>query len=318
MMGEEHLIGRLRRVPLREVWAHEALDFTPWLELNPDALGEVLDFTVDNIERERAAGDFSVDLVAEDQSGDVVVIENQLERSDHDHLGKLVTYVAAMEAKRAIWIVSQPRPEHVAAISWLNESVAADFYLVQVEAIRISDSPAAPLLTLITGPSIEAKQVGAEKQERAERHDLREAFWEGLLERAAEKTRLHSAVRPNKDSWLSAGSGRSGVHFTYLIRRHDAGAYLQLEGSDQAQNHAVFDQLVAERDRIEREFGGPLKWDKVEGRKRCAIGVDIPGGGYQDDPDSWPAIQDRMVDSMARLEAVFKPMIGGLPKMHEG
>src|ERR1700761_2950298 len=115
-------------------------------ERNLDALGEVLDFTVDNIERERAAGDFSVDLVAEDQSGDVVVIENQLERSDHDHLGKLVTYVAAMEAKRAIWIVSQPRPEHVTAITWLNESVAADFYLIQVEAIRIGDSPAAPLL----------------------------------------------------------------------------------------------------------------------------------------------------------------------------
>jgi hypothetical protein len=316
-MFEDAAIGRLRRVPLREVWAHEALDFTPWLEQNPDALGEVLDFSVENIERERAAGDFSVDLVAEDQSGDLVVIENQLEKSDHDHLGKLVTYVAALEAKRAIWIVSQPRPEHVTAISWLNESLAADFYLIQVEAIRIGESPAAPLLTLITGPSAEAKQVGAEKQERAERHDLREAFWAGLLERAADRTRLHSAVRPNKDSWLSAGSGRSGVHFTYLIRRHDAGVYLQLEGSNQAQNHAVFDRLFADRDRIESEFGGPMKWDKVEGRKRCVIGVDLPGGGYQDDSDSWPAVQDEMVDAMVRLEKVFRPVVAGLPKMHE-
>jgi hypothetical protein len=317
-MFEDTSIGRLRRVPLREVWAHEALDFTPWLEQNPDALGEVLDFQVDNIERERAAGDFSVDLVAEDQSGDVVVIENQLERSDHDHLGKLITYTAALEARRAIWMVSRPRPEHVTAIAWLNESAAADFYLVQVEAVRIGDSPAAPLLTLITGPSLEAKQVGAEKQERAERHDLREAFWAGLLERAGSKTRLHSAVRPNKDSWLAAGSGRSGVHFTYLIRRHDAGAYLQLEGSNQAQNHAVFDQLLAERRAREAEFGGQLKWDKVENRKRCAIGVDLSDGGYQDDPDSWPEIQDRMADAMARLETVFRPFISGLPKMHEG
>jgi hypothetical protein len=303
---------------LREVWAHEALDFTPWLELNPDALGEVLDFSIENIEREHAAGDFSVDLVAEDQSGDVVVIENQLERSDHDHLGKLITYTAALEAKRAIWIVSQPRPEHVTAISWLNESVASDFYLIQVEAIRIGDSPAAPLLALITGPSVEAKQVGAEKQERAERHDLREAFWAGLLGRAADRTRLHSAVRPNKDSWLSAGSGRSGVHFTYLIRQHDAGVYLQLEGSSQAQNHSVFDELFTDRDRIESEFGGPLKWDKVETRKRCVIGVDIPGGGYQDDPEAWSAIQDAMVDAMVRLESVFGPVVDRLPKMHSG
>jgi hypothetical protein len=124
-------------------------------------------------------------------------------------------------------------------------------------------------------------------------------------------------VRPNKDSWLSAGSGRSGVHFTYLIRQHDAGAYLQLEGSNHAQNHAVFDQLFAERDRIEREFGGPLKWDKVETRKRCVIGVDIPGGGYQSDPESWPMVQDKMVDAMVRLESVFRPTIGGLPKMHD-
>jgi hypothetical protein len=105
------------------------------------------------------------------------VIENQLERSDHDHLGKLVTYLAAFEAKTAIWIVIDPRPEHVGAITWLNESGSdASFFLVKVEAIRIGISPAAPLLTLITGPSAETRQVGAQKQERAERHDLREVF----------------------------------------------------------------------------------------------------------------------------------------------
>jgi hypothetical protein len=303
---------------LREVWPHEALDFTPWLERNPDALGEVLDLSIENIERERSAGDFSVDLVAEDQVGGLVVIENQLEKSDHDHLGKLITYVAALEASAGIWIVSQPRPEHVGAVTWLNESQAAGFYLLQAEAVRIGGSLPAPLLTLITGPSEETRKVGAEKQERAERHDLREAFWSGLLERAAGKTRLHSAVKPNKDSWLAAGSGRSGVHFTYLVRRHDAGAYLILEGSNQAQNHAVFDSFIADRDHIEADFGESLVWDKVETRKRCQIGVNLHVGGYQSEPESWPEIQDAMVDAMARLELVFKPVVAGLPKMHEG
>ena len=111
------MIGKLQRVPLREVWRHEALDFTRWLEDNYDVLNDILDITLSNVEREQAAGAFNVDLVAEDGSGSLVVIENQLEKSDHDHLGKLITYLTALEARTAIWIVSEPRPEHVRAIS---------------------------------------------------------------------------------------------------------------------------------------------------------------------------------------------------------
>jgi len=103
------MIGRLERVPLREVWRHEALDFTSWLEKNLDVLNEVLDITLSDAEREQAAGTFSVDLVATDSSGNPVVIENQLGKSDHDHLGKLITYLTAIDAKAAIWIVTEPR-----------------------------------------------------------------------------------------------------------------------------------------------------------------------------------------------------------------
>ena len=97
-------IGRITRVKLREVWKHEALDFTTWLEDNTDVLNEVLDFNLVSVEREKAAGDFSVDLVGEDEDGQTVIIENQLEKSDHDHLGKVLTYLAAMDARAAVWI----------------------------------------------------------------------------------------------------------------------------------------------------------------------------------------------------------------------
>ncbi|MCO5328249.1 MAG: hypothetical protein M9964_14540, partial [Solirubrobacterales bacterium] len=187
-------IDKIRRVQLREVWPHEALDFTTWLEHNPDALSDVLGLELVSVEREQRAGSFSVDLVAEVHTGAKVVIENQLERSDHDHLGKLITYLVALEAQVAIWIVSEPRPEHVGAITWLNESPGASFYLVKLEAIRIGDSPAAPLLTLITGPSDETRELGEQKKEFAERHGIRRAFWESLLERARQRTSLHSAV----------------------------------------------------------------------------------------------------------------------------
>lgn len=101
-------------------------------------VNEALGLSLVGVERERSAGDFSVDLVAEDESsGNPVVIENQLEKSDHDHLGKLLTYLVAMGADTAIWIVSEPRPEHVSTISWLNESSSASFYLLKVEAVKI-------------------------------------------------------------------------------------------------------------------------------------------------------------------------------------
>jgi RecB family endonuclease NucS len=113
------------------------LDFTQWLQENIDVLNSALDLTLVNVDREQAAGSFSIDLVAEDEGGGMVIIENQLEKSNHDHLGKLITYLTAIGAKAAIWIVSDPRPEHVAAITWLNESGSASFYMVKVEAVRM-------------------------------------------------------------------------------------------------------------------------------------------------------------------------------------
>ena len=300
-------------MPLREVWLHEARDFTTWLERNPDALSDLLDFPLENVERERRAGSFSVDLVAEDQSGDTVVIENQLEKSDHDHLGKLITYLSALEAKAAIWIVSEPRPEHVGAITWLNESPLARFYLVKAEAVQIGDSPAAPLLTLITGPSQEAREVGAQKQERIERHDLREAFWASLLERAKLRSRLHSGVSAGTDTWLSAGSGRSGIHYTYVLRQHDTDVELRIEGPKKAENHEIFDALSEHRVDIEEAFGEPLEWNLLEGRKKCSIKKNLVAGGYRADREAWPEIQDSMIDAMTRLEEAVKSRIAALP-----
>src|SRR2546427_9279425 len=163
-------IGKLERVSLREVWKHEAKDFTQWLQENIDVLNSALDLNLVNVDRERETGDFSIDLVAEDDGGGTVIIENQLEKSNHDHLGKLVTYLTGMGARSAIWIVSDPRPEHVAAVAWLNESSSADFYMVKVEAVRIGGSPAAPLFTVVCGPSEGKKDVGQGQKGIARRH----------------------------------------------------------------------------------------------------------------------------------------------------
>ena len=192
-------IAKLERVDLREVWKHEAHNFTQWLENNIDALNDALDLSLVNV-RSGAGGWLivSINWLAEDEGGGTVIIENQLEKSDHDHLGKLITYLTAMSAKAAIWIVSDPRPEHVAAVAWLNESSSAAFYMVKVEAVKIGDSPPATLFTLIVGPSQETKSAGQAKKELAERYGIRKRWWTQLIERSAkieQAARAHNAGR---------------------------------------------------------------------------------------------------------------------------
>lgn len=306
-------IGKIRRVPLREVWRHEAHDFTAWLRDNIDVLNDALNLSLSNAEREQAAGDFSVDLVAEDESENPVVIENQLEKSNHDHLGKLLTYLVAIGARTAIWIVADPRPEHVSAIAWLNESSSASFYLLKVEAIRIGNSPPAPLLTLVVGPSEESREVGETKKELAERHVIRHRFWKDLLERAAKRTSLHANISPNRHSWVGASTGIRGLSFNYTIRQHDAGAELYIDrGKDSGtENEDIFNQLARSKEEIEAAFGGPLDWQRLEGARACRIKKEITLGGYRDE-QLWPEIQDAMINAMIRLEKALRPHINAL------
>jgi len=307
------VIGKIERVPLREVWRHEALDFTTWLEESLDVLNDVLDITLSGAEREQSAGSFSVDLVAEDESGNPVIIENQFGKSDHDHLGKLITYLTAIDAKAAIWIVSHPRPEHVAAITWLNESASAAFYLVKVEAIRIGDSPPAPLLTLIVGPSEEGREAGRTKKELAERYAIRERFWSQLLATACTKTRLHANISPSQQGWIATGAGKQGLRYDYVVRQNDSDVELYIDrGKDtEAENKVIFDRLAQSKEAIEADFGEPLEWQRLEGKRACRIKKNIDLGGYRDE-DKWPQIHHAMIDAMIRLEKALKPYIARL------
>jgi hypothetical protein len=306
------MVGKIQRVSLREVWKHED-DFTVWLQDNIDVLNDALDLELKSPEREQAAGDFSVDIVAVDDKGNPVVIENQLEKSDHDHLGKLLTYLVAMNAKAAIWIVSDPRPEHVNTIAWLNESSSGDFYLVKVETIRINESLPAPSLTLIVGPSEEAREIGRKKQELVGREELLFRFWKGLLEKAKKKTKLHSNISPIKDQWISFGAGRNELGYIYAIRQHDVQIELNIYGGKESEktNIAIFHALEENKKNIETAFGEALEWQPKEGKKKCRIRKVITIGGYCDE-DRWPEIQDAMVDAMIRLEKAFRPYIANL------
>jgi hypothetical protein len=237
------------------------------------------------------------------------VIENQLEKSNHDHLGKLITYLTNVEeTKTAVWIVSEPRPEHINAVTWLNESTEASFYLVKVEAIRIADSPAAPLLTLIVGPSQEARAVGERNRSLKERHEVRHRFWTGLLAEAKKRSPLHAGRSPGYETWINAGAGRSGIEYSYTVREHDCAVELYIDrgpGSDD-ENLRILQALREKRSEIETAFGGKLDWQEMSGRRACRIRAQVAPQGYRDEAE-WPATWTAMADAMVMLEAAVRP-----------
>ncbi|MBD3293434.1 MAG: DUF4268 domain-containing protein, partial [Armatimonadia bacterium] len=296
-MGEIPMtnIGRIKRVDLREVWPHEAYDFTQWLGENLDVLSEELGIMLTDAETEGSAGDFSVDVIARDDRDRTVVIENQLERSDHDHLGKLLTYFAMMNAEAAIWIVSEARPEHVSAVSWLNENSDADFYLVQVEAIKIEGSPPAPLVRRVVGPSVETRKVRDDKRKLSETQRVLHQFWTELLERASDHDfALHSSVSAQPRHYLGTSVGK-GLGLGYHVTRNASRVHLYIDrGSDKGdENEAILEALHEDRESIEAAFKEGLTWERLDQRRACRISYEMDNGGYEDE-DRWPEIHESM------------------------
>ena len=303
-------IARLEPMLLRDLWKHEARDFTAWLAENLDLLGNAIGTDLTLVSTETSAGAFSADILAEDGEGHTVIIENQLERTDHDHLGKLITYMSNLDAKTAIWVTSDPRPEHEKAVNWLNEALPADtgFYLVKLQAYRIAGSPPAPLLTVVAGPSEAGREIGQQKKDLAERHILRLQFWEQLLQRAKQQTQIHARISPGKDNWVSAGAGKSGLTYAYVVLMDGARVELYIDTGDAEKNKTIFDHLADKREQIDGEFGQSLDWQKLEHKRASRIALLIAGGGLTQQ-DTWPDLQDRMISAMVRLHAALQPHI---------
>lgn len=309
-------IGKIKKVPLREIWKNEAYNFTSWLSENLDSLSEVLEINLALTQKEKEVGTFSLDILAEGENGEVVIIENQLEKTDHDHLGKLLTYFTNLDAKIAIWIAAHPRDEHKKAIDWLNENSpdTVGFYLVKVEAIRINDSDAAPLFTIESEPTEVAKSVGMEKRELAERQILLKKFWTNLLDYSLTKTRLFSNISPPPYTWIGAGIGKTGtgINLSITNTRGQVEVYLDRGSDSQELNKQRFDILHSHRREIEKVFGKPLIWDRLDKKRASRIAYRSEGIGLADQ-ENWPELQKRMIDGAISLNEAVKPYISKLP-----
>lgn len=311
-------IGRIDRVPLRDVWPHEARDFTTWLECNLDLLGDLLGLQFSEALREASAGDFSVDLVAEDDAGNTIVIENQFGRSNHDHLGKVLTYLAMREAHGAVWVVEEPRPEHVRAVSWLNDSSSGRFYLVKIEAVRIGDSLPAPLMTLIVGPSEASGAIARVKKEDEERDRALAGFWAGLVALASEAGHVAADTPLPRTNWLPVPSGTRGLIYYYVIRRDYPRIELAIDRGRTSpeiagENRGILGQLREREAEIASAMAGlPVEWESGENRHVSKVCVRLRTGGHRSPAEEWPAIQAAMVGAMALLRSALDPHIRAL------
>jgi len=274
-----------------------------------DEIGEAVGLRIEDAESERSTGNFSVDIVAKLQDGSPIIIENQLEKSDHDHLGKLLTYLAAVDAKAAIWVVAEPRQEHIAAVGWLNESGLADFYLVKVEAVRIAESSPAPLFTKIVGPSEGASIAGDAKKELNSSDKSRIRYWQGLL--GTERSHPHSNISSGPYTYIQTGAGKTGVLYIHSIRKHSTRVEVYIDTTDGELNNRYFDKLFLNKEGIESDFGHALNWMRLDGKRACRIEYTIEEGGLMDD-EKWDGIHKNMIDLMLRLEVAMKPRINSL------
>jgi hypothetical protein len=303
-------LGRLEAVEVRQVWEREARDFTPWLLENPDRLAESLGIDLDLTAAEHPVGGFSLDLVGEDLTNDcVLIVENQLEGTDHAHLGQLLTYAAGTGAGTIVWIATSFRDEHRQAIDWLNENTPPEihFFGIEIRLVRIGASSPAPLLDVVAQPNDWQKQVReVARAERASGRDpLYLAFWARFLERVKSEypswtKRSHSTT----DNWLNMPGPFQGTWLNpSFARGKRLRQELYIDTGDAEANKRLFDHLRAHREIMEAAYGGALDWEELPDKRACRI-ADYTDGWIQQQ-DRFEEFVDWFVDRGARLRAAL-------------
>jgi hypothetical protein len=307
-------LGKLERVPLREAWRHEANDFTPWLaeESNLAVLADALDLSdLALVATEHRVGEFKLDILC--ISGDEqVIIENQLEKTDHTHLGQLLTYAAGTGARKVIWVAESFRPEHVAALDFLNQNTTDDlnFFAVEVELWRIGDSALAPKFEVVAKPNAWARigreQARAAAQSTPARQRQLE-LWQALVEAVAVRAPELRPQRPRPQHWLNLSVGRSGFALaaTASLRDDRLGVELYISHVD---SKAMFQALLAQKPALEQQLGFELDWQELPDAHACRIATWRPDSPIEDEAQ-WGAYLDWFAQRLVRMNAVFRPAI---------
>ena len=271
-------LGRLEPVDVRTVWENEARDFTPWLLDHDDHLAEALGIDLEIEQSEHPVGNFSLDLIGRDLTNNaVLIVENQLGGTDHNHLGQILTYAAGADASSIVWIATSFREEHRQAIDWLNENTqeGVHFFGIELQVLRIGESPPAPLFKLVAQPNDWQKQVrSATRSERTgTKAILYRNFWTRYLERlSAEHPGWSKARTPSSGNWMEFPSGINSIWIGSSFargRRLRQGIYINAR--DRTETEMIFECLLQQRESFEAEYGRPLQWETLPNSRSSLI-----------------------------------------------
>lgn len=311
----KNALGRLARVDLRDIWISEASDFTPWLarEENLAVLGETLGIDLELEAQEKAVGPFRADILCKDiGTGSWVLVENQLERTDHGHLGQLLTYASGLEAVTIIWIAARFTEEHRSTLDWLNKITDESFrfFGLEVELWRIGDSPAAPKFNVVSKPNDWSRSV-AQAARAIDEADLTETrkmqldYWSAL--HAALNAVEGGAVSGNRkaqpQSWMNYSIGRTEFALGVATNRYKQWVRAELYVSG-AQADAHFHLLQAQKDVIEQKLGYPLQWEHLPSRRDCRIAVYLEDTNAEDRAD-WPRQHRWLAEKLNDMHRAF-------------
>lgn len=321
-------LGRLERVDLRTAWLSESGDFTPWLasEENISLLGDTIHLELEVEAQEKNVGPFRADILCKDTANDNwVLIENQLERTDHSHLGQLITYAAGLQAVTIVWIAERFTEEHRAALDWLNEATSEDinFFGLEVELWRIGNSPVAPKFNVVSSPNDWTRRVTQQRKEAnlvdiSPAKQLQLEFWAALHQYVEEHGASFKLTKPLPQYWMNIAIGRTGFKLLAICSLFDtrSGNYesnevrAELEmNDDNAKDY--YSQLIADRGIIEQQFGSPLSWYNPENKRVCRISTSLSGINLHD-RSKWPEYLAWLVRQLDQLRTVFGSRVRSL------
>lgn len=278
-------LGRLLKVDLREAWSSESSDFTPWLaqEENLKLLGEAIGIELELESQEKDVGPFRADILCKDTATDNwVLIENQLARTDHSHLGQLLTYAAGLNAVTIVWIAERFTEEHRATLDWLNERTDEKINLfgLEIELWRIGDSPIAPKFNIISQPndwSRTVQQAATGSGEVSVHKQLQLKFWTAFKQHMEAQKSIVRCQKPSPQHWTNHAIGRSGVHLTSIVslwnsetsvKGPEIRAELYMDGPNAKREFAT---LEKQREDIEKTLGFTLTWHNPENKAMCRL-----------------------------------------------
>lgn len=296
---------------LRTVWPHEALDFTPWLSqddnitLLADSIG--IDITVD--ETESSVGDFNVDIFASETGTDrKIIIENQLEDTNHDHLGKLITYASGKSADIVIWVVKHAREEHKAAIEWLNNHTddSVDFFLCEIKLYRIGNSEPAVKFEVIEKPNDWTKEI-KKSESINETQQLRYDYWVAFEDYAFKNptfAKNFKKRKPSKNHWLNFSIGSSACHIAVSQIKQRNELDVELYISDDTE---LYNSLYENKTDIELTSGLSFDWRELPDRKASRIVLEK--SVQLENKNAWGAQFEWLIDVMIKMKTTFSKYI---------